>query len=419
MAGKIRPVRGMNDILPDQTRAWQYLEDRARRILETYGYREIRFPHLEHLELFARSIGEDTDIVEKEMYTFADSGGEVLALRPEGTAGCVRAAISAGLFRGGGAHRLYYLGPMFRHERPQKGRYRQFHQVGVEAFGPPGPDLDVEQILMAQRLLQDLGVPGLTLHLNSLGQPEDRRAYRGELIAYLEERRGRLCDTCRDRIQRSPLRVLDCKVASCQEAVASAPVITDYLGEASRAHFERVQALLQEAGIRFVHDPKLVRGLDYYTDTVYEWTSDHLGAQDTVVAGGRYDGLVAELGGPATPAAGFALGIERLLALMDSAQIPTEGLDAFVAPLDERAQSVALELSETLRDEGLSAWYHSGGGSLKSQLKKADRLGAAVAVLLGDQELAEGTVTVRDLVQGEQEAVPRDRAPQAVADRLG
>ncbi|SCY61945.1 histidyl-tRNA synthetase [Thiohalorhabdus denitrificans] len=416
MAEKIRPVRGMNDILPDEAAAWQHLETEARRVLEAYGYREIRFPHVERLELFARSIGEDTDIVEKEMYTFEDTGGEILALRPEGTAGCVRAGITNGLFRGQ-THRLYYLGPMFRHERPQKGRYRQFHQVGVEAFGPATPDLDVEQILMARRLLQDLGVEGLTLHLNSLGKPADRRVYREELVGFLEARRDSLCETCQERIQRSPMRVLDCKVPTCQEAVAEAPEITDFLGEESRAHFDRLRALLDAAGVPYELNPRLVRGLDYYTDTVYEWTSDQLGSQATVVAGGRYDGLVEEIGGPSTPAVGFALGIERLLALVAPERVPEPHPSVFIAPLDAAVETDAMALAESLRDRGVSAWYHCGGGSLKSQLKKADRSGARLALVLGEQEQAEGTVLVRDLASGEQEALARREVEDHVVHR--
>jgi histidyl-tRNA synthetase len=418
MADKIRPVRGMNDVLPEAAPAWQHLEGEARRVLEAYGYAEIRFPHVERLELFARSIGEDTDIVDKEMYTFADTGGDTLALRPEGTAGCVRAGITGGLFRGQ-THRLYYIGPMFRHERPQKGRYRQFHQVGVEAFGADTPDMDVEQILMARRLLQDLGVGGLTLHLNSLGQPEDRKAYRGVLVDFLEARREALCETCRDRIQRSPMRVLDCKVESCQEAVKDAPVIADHLGETSQAHFDRVRALLDAAGVPYVHDARLVRGLDYYTDTVFEWTSNQLGAQATVVAGGRYDGLVEEIGGPSTPAVGFALGIERLLALMDDERVPAKAPDAFLAPLDQSVEQSAMALAEELRDSGLAVWYHCGGGSLKSQLKKADRSGAPVALVIGEQEAADGTVLVRDLAAGEQLSVARAEVADVVGSRGG
>jgi len=418
MADKIRPVRGMNDVLPDQAPAWQHLEGEARRVLEAYGYAEIRFPHVERLELFARSIGEDTDIVEKEMYTFEDTGGDTLALRPEGTAGCVRAGISGGLFRGQ-THRLYYIGPMFRHERPQKGRYRQFHQVGVEAFGADTPDMDVEQILMARRLLQDLGVGGLTLHLNSLGKPEDRQAYRRILTDFLEARREQLCETCRERIQRSPMRVLDCKVESCQEAVRDAPVISDHLGETSREHFERVRALLDASGVPYEHNPRLVRGLDYYTDTVFEWTSDRLGAQATVVAGGRYDGLVTEIGGPDTPAVGFALGIERLLALMDDERVPTQRPDAFLAPLDASVEQAAMALAEELRDQGLRVWQHCGGGSLKSQLKKADRSGAPLALVIGEQEAAEATVLVRDLTTGEQESVAREEVAGRVVGRSG
>ncbi|MEF8792921.1 histidine--tRNA ligase [Thiohalorhabdus sp.] len=418
MADKIRPVRGMNDVLPDETPAWQHLEKEARRVLEGYGYAEVRFPHLERLELFARSIGEDTDIVEKEMYTFEDTGGDTLALRPEGTAGCVRAGITAGLFRGQ-THRLYYIGPMFRHERPQKGRYRQFHQVGVEAFGAETADMDVEQILMARRLLSDLGVGGLNLQLNSLGKPEDRRAYRAVLIDFLEARQDQLCDTCRQRIPRNPMRVLDCKVEGCQAVVRDAPAISDHLGEVSQAHFDRVRNLLDAAGVPYEHNPRLVRGLDYYTDTVFEWTSDQLGAQATVVAGGRYDGLVTEIGGPSTPAVGFALGIERLLALMDDERIPGKAPDAFLAPLGTGVEASALALAENLRDRGLRVWYNCGGGSLKSQLKKADRSGAPVSLVIGEQEMADGTVLIRDLVTGDQQSVARGEAAEIVRTRIG
>ena len=418
MSEKIRPVRGMNDILPEESPAWQHLEREARRVMEGYGYREIRFPHVERLELFARSIGEDTDIVEKEMYTFEDTGGDILALRPEGTAGCVRAGITNGLFRGQ-THRLYYIGPMFRHERPQKGRYRQFHQVGVEAFGPATPDLDAEQILMARRFLHALGVDDLTLHLNSLGQPADRQEYRRVLIDFLEPLRDELCETCRDRIQRSPMRVLDCKVPTCQEAVADAPVITEHLGEASQAHFDRLRGLLDAAGVPYELNPRMVRGLDYYTDTVYELTSDRLGAQATVVAGGRYDGLVEEIGGPATPAVGFALGIERLLALLDEARVPEQSPDVFLAPLDPAVESQAMALAEGLRDGGVGVWYHCGGGSLKSQLKKADRSGARLALVLGEQEAADGTVLLKDLVAGDQETVSQGEVAEVVARRTG
>lgn len=419
MADKIRPVRGMNDVLPDETPAWQHVENEARRVLEGYGYAEIRFPHVERLELFARSIGEDTDIVEKEMYTFEDRNGDSLSLRPEQTASCVRAGIEHGILHNR-TQRLWYTGPMFRHERPQKGRYRQFHQVGVEAFGPASPDLDVEQILMARRLLVDLGVTGLTLHINSLGQPEDRRHYRAELTGFLEQHRPDLCATCQDRIQRSPMRVLDCKVATCQEAVAEAPEILDYLGEGSRRHFERLRAMLEAAGIDYQVNPRMVRGLDYYTDTVYEWTSDQLGAQATVVAGGRYDGLVEEIGGPATPAVGFALGMERLLALMAAGEAGgATAPEVFLAPLSEGVEADALALAEELRDRGIRVWHHCGGGSLKSQLKKADRTGAGVALILGEEEQAGETVLVRDLNSGEQERLARSEAVAHVAGRSG
>jgi histidyl-tRNA synthetase len=416
VGGKIQAVRGVNDVLPEETPSWRHVEAEAHRILAGYGYSEIRLPLMERLELFARSIGEDTDIVEKEMYTLEDTGGDRLALRPEGTAGCVRAGITNGLFRGQ-VHRLYYTGAMFRHERPQKGRYRQFHQIGVEAFGASGPEVDAEQILMAKRLLDNLGVGGLSLEVNSLGQPADRHAHRDALVDYLEGRREQLCEDCQRRIQRAPLRVLDCKNPQCAEVTVDAPQIADYLSEASQSHFERLCALLDDAGVAYHHNPRLVRGLDYYTDTVYEWVSDQLGAQATVVAGGRYDGLVSEIGGPETPAVGFALGMERLLALMDSERVTAPGLDAFLAPMDEAAARSAMALAEELRDQGVSVWLHADGGSLKSQMKKADRSGARYALILGEQELADGTVQVRDLATGEQQHVARGAVAGHVATR--
>ncbi len=418
MVQRVQPVRGMNDILPDMSPIWQHVEEVARGILASYGYTEIRLPLIERLELFARSIGTETDIVKKEMYTFTDSNGDQLALRPEGTAGCVRAGISNGLFQGQ-VHRLYYTGAMFRHERPQKGRYRQFHQIGVEAFGVATPDIDVEQILMARRLLQELGIEEVSLQLNSLGKPSERQVYRQKLAQFLEARRSFLCAECQHRIQRNPLRVLDCKVPSCANTVTEAPQMTDYLGEVSRHHFERVQALLEEAGIPFTCNPRLVRGLDYYTDTVYEWLSDQLGAQATVVAGGRYDGLVEEIGGPATPAVGFALGLERLISLLAPDWVTSEPTTVFIAPLGEACESAAMRLAEALRDHKLRVWLHCGGGSLKSQLKKADRLGTRFALILGEQEREGGQVLVRDLHTGEQTPIAHNDITEFLHARTG
>jgi histidyl-tRNA synthetase len=367
-------------------------------VLDAYGYAEIRTPLVEVTDLFKRSIGEVTDIVEKEMYSFEDRNGDWLSLRPEGTASCVRAAIEHGLLEQ--PQRLWYRGPMFRHERPQKGRYRQFHQIGVEVFGLPGPDVDQEVVLLTRRIWESLGLQGLRLEINSLGEGEERAAYRDELVRYLEANAGRLDEDSRRRLRTNPMRVLDSKNPDMRDVIARAPVIIDHLGAESRAHFDDFRGGLETAGIRYEVNPRLVRGLDYYNRTVFEWITDELGAQGTVCAGGRYDGLVAQLGGRHTPAVGFAMGLERLVALLESASRPSPAaLDAYLVAVGEAAQREALPLAERLRDEApvLRLLCHCGGGSFKSQFKKADRSGARYAVVLGEGELARGVAGIKPL----------------------
>ncbi len=411
MAKNIQAIRGMHDLLPDQIGLWQRLEDGARRVLESYGYQEIRTPLVEVTELFKRSIGEVTDIVEKEMYSFPDRNGDSLSLRPEGTASCVRAAIEHGLLDQ--PRRLWYRGPMYRHERPQKGRYRQFHQIGVEVFGLEGPDIDQEVLFLTARLWRTLGLTGLRLEVNSLGEIEERAAYRTELVAYLEAHHCHLDADSRRRLLTNPLRVLDSKNPELREVIAGAPILLDHLGETSRQHFAAFCAGLDAAGIPYAVNPRLVRGLDYYNRTVFEWITDELGAQGTVCAGGRYDGLVAQLGGRPTPAVGFAMGLERLVALLghaaasDPAAPPA--LDAYLVAVGDAAQSAAPALAERLRDltPDLRLQCHCGGGSFKSQFKKADRSGARFALVLGEGEMAHEVVGVKPLRgEGEQRDLP-------------
>ena len=401
MSNRLQAVRGMNDILPDEAESWEWLEEVLRVWLKSYGYRPIRMPIVEPTSLFKRAIGEVTDIVEKEMYSFVDSlNGEALTLRPEGTAGCVRAVIQHNV-AAERPQRLYYTGQMFRHERPQKGRYRQFHQVGVEAFGFTGPDVDAEQILMGARLWQDLGLDNIRLEINSLGQPEERAVHRAALIAYCETHKDQLDEDAQRRLHSNPLRILDTKNPAMQPLVTDAPRLMDYLGADSLAHFERVQALVRHAGIPFTINPRLVRGLDYYNLTVFEWVTDALGAQGTVCAGGRYDGLVEQLGGKPTPACGFALGVERLLALLQDAEaLPqVEAPDVYLIHQGDAAADLGIRVAESLRDTGLDVMYHCGGGSFKSQMKRADHSGAPLAVIIGDDEVAKGEVTVKAMRQ--------------------
>jgi len=404
----------MNDILPDQTPYWQQIEGAVRDILAAYGYSEIRMPIVERTELFARSIGEVTDIVEKEMYTFEDRNGDSLTLRPEGTAGCVRAGIENGLLYNQ-VQRLWYLGPMFRHERPQKGRYRQFHQIGAEVFGLEGPDVDAELILMTGRLWRRLGIADLVeLQINSLGTAAARAAYRDRLVEHLKAHHAALDEDSRRRLETNPLRVLDSKNPDMQPIIGEAPLLIDHLDPESRAHFDRLVAVLEAAGLRYTLNPRLVRGLDYYGRTVFEWVTDALGAQGTVCAGGRYDGLVEHLGGRATPAVGFAMGLERLVALMETAERarPADvAPHAYLALLGDPVQQDGLLLAERLRDRvpGLRLLTHCGGGGLKAQLKRADRSGAALALLLGEDEVARGEVGVKYLREDhDQESLGED-----------
>ena len=398
----IQGIRGMHDILPGNIHLWQRIEDSARRIFDGYGYTEIRTPLVEVTELFKRSIGEVTDIVEKEMYSFTDRNGDSLSLRPEGTASCVRAAIEHGLLAT--PQRLWYRGPMFRHERPQRGRYRQFHQIGVEVLGLAGPDIDLEVVLLTARLWQDLGLQRLRLEINTLGDPQERLAYRQALVDYLEANLERLDEDSRKRLYTNPLRVLDSKDPGTQEMVAAAPALMDRLGESSRNHFEAIRQGLDAAGIPYQVNPCLVRGLDYYNRTVFEWITDDLGAQGTVCAGGRYDGLVAQLGGRETAAVGFALGIERLVELLGATARASEEdtrapLDAYLVAVGERAQWEAPLLAERLRNltPGLRLFTHCGGGSFKSQFKRADKSGARFALVVGDGELERGLIGVKPL----------------------
>jgi histidyl-tRNA synthetase len=396
----IQAIRGMNDCLPQDTPVWQYLEQMIRTTVSSYGYDEIRFPIVEMTELFKRSIGEVTDIVEKEMYTFEDRNGDSLTLRPEGTACCVRAGNQHGLLYNQ-EQRLWYMGPMFRHERPQKGRYRQFHQFGLEAFGMQGPDIDAEVIILTARLWQQLGLaPYVKLELNSLGSNAARAAYRDKLVAYLEQHQELLDEDSQRRLHSNPLRVLDSKNPAMAEMLSKAPQLLDHLDEESAAHLEGLKQRLTAAGISFEINPRLVRGLDYYNRTVFEWVTTNLGSQGTVCAGGRYDGLVEQLGGKATPAVGFAMGMERLVLLLQSLDLVpavSNNADLYLMPLGEAAELAAVSVAEQLRNAlpGKRIVMHCGGGNLKKQLKRADKSGAAVGLLLGDEELATGQVTLK------------------------
>jgi histidyl-tRNA synthetase len=403
---KLQAIRGMNDILPDQTPGWQYLEDTFRRVVQRHGYREIRFPVVEQTQLFKRSIGEITDIVEKEMYTFDDRNGDSLTLRPEGTAVCVRAADQHGLLYNQ-QQRLWYAGPMFRHERPQKGRYRQFHQFGVEAFGMAGPDIDAEVIQIAALLWQELGLtPFITLQINNIGSAADRQGYAKALTAFLEQHVDQLDTDARNRMHSNPMRVLDSKNPEMQALLASAPLLTDFVSDESKAHYAALQALLAAAGIAFEENPRLVRGLDYYNNCVFEWVTQELGAQGTVCGGGRYDGLVEQLGGKPTLAAGFAMGIERLVLMLESLSlIPASALqvvDIYVLVVGEGVVAEGLALGRSLRTAfpDLGIIGHCGGGKYNSQLKRAYASGARLAVILeqdADTSATPNTVKLRRL----------------------
>jgi histidyl-tRNA synthetase len=421
----------MNDLLPTNSPLWQHLEAIVSDVLGRYGYQEIRFPILELTELFRRSIGEVTDIVEKEMYTFDDRNGESLTLRPEGTACCVRACLQNGLFDNQQTQRLWYAGPMFRYERPQKGRLRQFHQIGVESFGVASPDVDAELILITARLWQQLGIhAALKLELNSIGSLEARAAYREALVSYLQQHFERLDEDSQRRMATNPLRILDSKSPETQALLEQAPLLLDYLDDDSRLHFEQLKQLLDAAGVIYTVNPKLVRGLDYYNKTVFEWVTDQLGAQGTVCAGGRYDGLVQQLGGKPCPAVGFAMGVERLCLLLQELGKVTDAIsaapDVYFVVAGEQAQISALQLAERLRDTlpDLKLQLHCGGGSFKSQFKKADKSGAAIALVMGDNEAEQRLVNVKWLrgddasAAEDQQTVSYDELQQLLTDYL-
>lgn len=416
MSKSLQAIRGMNDILPEQTPAWRYLERTFAGLLDGYGYSEIRLPILEFTELFARGIGEGTDVVDKEMYTFLDRNGESLTMRPEGTAGCVRAVLEHGLSGGGQVQKLWYTGPMFRYEKPQKGRYRQFHQIGVEVFNLPGPDIDAELIILTWRLWQKLGMAdAVTLQLNTLGSSEARARYREALVAYLQERFEQLDEDSQRRMTTNPLRILDSKVESTQALLVGAPTLHDYLDEESIAHFEGLKARLDAVGLRYEINQKLVRGLDYYCRTAFEWVTDKLGAQGTVCGGGRYDGLVSQFGGKPTPGVGFAMGVERLVLLLETlGVIPAElnrPADLYVCAFGEPAELAALTLAEQLRSAipGIRLLVNAGAGSFKSQFKKADKSGARFALILGEDEVANRVVGFKPLRdEGEQQSIAWD-----------
>jgi histidyl-tRNA synthetase len=398
--GKLAAVRGMNDVLPADIGAWQHLEQVTRGLFTAYGFEELRVPVVEHTALFKRAIGEYTDIVEKEMYTFQDSGGDSLTLRPEATAGVVRAVIENGLLRGARL-KLWTSGPMFRHERPQKGRYRQFHQIDVECFGFPGPDVDAELIGMTARLWKQLGISRVKLKINSLGTPESRRLYREKLVAYFEQHIDVLDEDSRRRLKGNPLRILDSKNPAMQAVISGAPLLTEHLDPESREHFDGLTAMLAGMGVEYVIDPRLVRGLDYYSRTVFEWVTDALGAQDAVCSGGRYDGLIPMLGGEPTPGIGFAMGVERVVELVRQAgTLPPPAVpDVYVIAAGERATRAGLALVERLRDElpAVAFQVNLGGGNFKAQFRRADKSGARLALILGDNELERGVAAVKPL----------------------
>jgi histidyl-tRNA synthetase len=399
MSGKITGIKGMGDILPEETPVWQRVERVLQTVVKAYGYRELRVPVVERTELFKRSIGEVTDIVEKEMYTFEDRNDESLTLRPEATAGIVRAGISHGLFHNQ-KQKLWSSGPMFRYEKPQRGRYRQFHQFDVEVFGYDGPDIDAELLMIVARVWKELGLSSIELQLNSLGTPESRQSYRAELVDYFAAHKGALDEESLTRLERNPLRLLDSKNPEMQPLIAAAPHITEHLDTESAEHFANLQEMLTAAGIAFTLNTRLVRGLDYYTRTVFEWVTDQLGAQGAVCSGGRYDRLVEHLGGRPTPAIGWAIGLERIVELCKQASPGVEpGLDAYLVAVGEEAGREALLLAEALRNQSpeLCIEVNCGGGSFKSQFKRADKSGAAVALILGEEELAARKVGVKPL----------------------
>lgn len=424
MAKQIQAIRGMNDILPTQSPLWQKVEAVLRSSVSAYGYSEIRTPIVENTDLFKRSIGEVTDIVEKEMYTFADNNGDSLTLRPEGTASTVRAGNENGLLYNQ-EQRLWYMGPMFRHERPQKGRYRQFNQFGVEVYGIGSADIDAEVLMLSARLWEKLGISEhVSLELNTLGDPAERAVYRDALIAFLELHKDALDEDSKRRMYSNPLRVLDSKDQNVQAILVDAPELMDFLGEESKTHFSQLRELLDAVGIKYTINPRLVRGLDYYNRTVFEWVTSSLGSQGTVLAGGRYDGLVAQLGGKDTPAVGFAMGLERIVLLLETLEltkdIPPE-VDVYVTAMGDSCLVEAIKVAQELRNalSNLKVMSHCGGGNVKKQMKRADKSGASVALLIGEDELAEGIVTVKHLRNDiEQQRVARSALGAFLAELI-
>lgn len=422
MVKTIQAIRGMNDCLPSQSALWQKVEKSIKDVLSSYGYSEIRMPIVEMTHLFCRAIGEVTDVVEKEMYSFDDRNGDSLSLRPEGTAGCVRAGIENGLLYNQ-EQRLWYIGPMFRHERPQKGRYRQFHQVGVEVFGLNGPDIDAELIIMTARLWRELGIDKhVQLQLNSIGTSEERARYRHALVAFLMEHEAVLDSDSLRRLHTNPLRVLDTKNPDIQAVLIDAPRLSDYLDDESKAHFASVKALLDATGIEYVINERLVRGLDYYNRTVFEWVTDSLGSQGTVCGGGRYDGLVEQLGGKATPAVGFAMGLERLVLLMETLKLNDTPpiVDVYIVTAGDGTLTAGVKFAEKLRDQipSLKIMTHFGGGNFKKQFKRADKVGAQVALVFGEDEIANDQVTYKDLNGGEQQILSQNDAIDKLMKRM-
>ncbi|TOG95497.1 histidine--tRNA ligase [Vibrio parahaemolyticus] len=419
MAKTIQAIRGMNDCLPTQSPLWQKLENTVKNVISAYGYNEVRMPIVEETNLFSRAVGEETDVVSKEMYTFDDRNGDSLTLRPEGTAGCVRSCIQNSLINRD-EQRLWYMGPMFRHERPQKGRYRQFHQCGVEVFGLNGPDVDAELIMMTARLWRELGIDKhVRLELNSIGSQEDRADYRTALVAFLEQHIDVLDEDCKRRMHTNPLRVLDTKNPDIQAILGDAPRLSEYLGEESKAHFAGLCELLDAAGIEYTVNERLVRGLDYYNRTVFEWITESLGAQGTVCGGGRYDGLVEQLGGKPTPAIGFAMGLERLVLMLETLELTDvrRSVDVYVVTAGEGTMMAGMKLAEQLREaiSGVRVMNHFGGGNFKKQFKRADKVGAVVALVLGENEVADNTVVLKDLVGGEQETYSQAEVAEKIA----
>ena len=415
----INLIRGFKDILPDEVTLWQRIEKTAVELFQTFGYHEIRIPIMEKTELFARSIGEDTDIVEKEMYTFPDRKGELLTLRPEATASVVRSYIQHKLYAADPVRKFYLVGPMFRRERPQKGRYRQFYQINVEAFGIASPYVDVQMIFMLHTLLDRLGVGNTRAHVNTLGCPDCRPRYKEALQSFLKGVEEQLCADCLRRKDRNPLRVLDCKVPKCRQAVADAPGLMDFLCDTCRDHFDTVCRTLTELHVPFIHDKRLVRGLDYYTRTTFELQTDVLGAQSAVAGGGRYDGLVEALGGPATPAIGFAIGFDRLVEIVSQMKSAKPSVpDLYIAALGESAQQRAFGWLSVLGSAGVSVEMDYAGRSLKSQMKRADRLSAAHVLIVGDAELQSGTAVLRNMATKEQKAIALENLPETIRQQL-